>query len=432
MALQLCPSRAADAERAVVAHGPGSGSSARVFNSARPWPPEPNEPAAMALDLEVRPALSNGRDEPTMQRIVGSGGVKEKVMLMRELTREMVMAIEWNHRGKRYGDGPAASSSRIEDGAPRWGRRNASAASSTSQNLASKAMDGATGSTPGRRMKKRELGSHGWGKSKTGGDDDVTDAIPVLPRTRCRFRSAPPLRPASPSPPLLLLPRDFLSPSLSLRSSSSLHPLLLFRPPLTSLSSSCLLCCSVSRPREDADVDPIKEGSAGSGSGSGCGSTLSLDSAGSKQCSPSKTGGVSPEDFQAHQLRIIAVAARFHEFKLQLQVITSSSSEGSSAQSLGVQSFKKKREEAHCEVLSRKRPGSMPMRRRADAILTFLSEGCASEVHIRQVIGDSPDTSKALRMLLKLDEVKRSGTGGRHDPYIYEVTQREYQKGIAG
>lgn len=100
MALRLCPSRAADAERAVVAHGPRSGSSARVFDSARPWPPEPDEPAAMALDLEVRPALSNGRDEPTMQRIVGSVGVK-KVMLMRELTREMVMAMEWNYRGKK-------------------------------------------------------------------------------------------------------------------------------------------------------------------------------------------------------------------------------------------------------------------------------------------------------------------------------------------
>ncbi|XP_030453188.2 uncharacterized protein LOC115674813, partial [Syzygium oleosum] len=302
---------------------------------------------------------------------------------------------------------------------------------------------------------------------KQGGEDDVTDAIPVLPRTHCRFRSPPPLRPASLSLSSSSSVTFSLSLSLSLHSSSSLHPLLLFRPPLTSLSSSCLLCCFVSRPREDAAVDPIKEGSAGSGSGSG--STLSLDSAGSKPCSPSKTGGVSPEDFRAHQLRIIAVAARFHEFKLQVarrarskiikssddwksnmncktvsmsssefestkaaSGITSSSSEGSSAQSLGVQSFKKKREEAHCEVLSRKRPGSTPMRRRADAILTFLSEGCASEVQIRQVLGDSPDTSKALRMLLKLDEVKRSGTGGRHDPYIYKVTQREYQKGIAG
>ncbi|KAF8043966.1 hypothetical protein BT93_A2063 [Corymbia citriodora subsp. variegata] len=106
-------------------------------------------------------------------------------------------------------------------------------------------------------------------------------------------------------------------------------------------------------------------------------------------------------------------------------IITSSSSEGSSAQNFKVQSYKKKRGEAHCEVPSRKRPGSTHMHRQADAILTFLSEGSASEVKIRQVLGDSPDTSKALRMLLKLDEVKRSGSGGRHDPYIYEVAQGE-------
>lgn len=37
--------------------------------------------------------------------------------------------------------------------------------------------------------------------------------------------------------------------------------------------------------------------------------------------------------------------------------------------------------------------------RRAEAIIGFLrSGGCASEVRIRQVLGDTPDTSKALRM----------------------------------
>ncbi|XP_030518361.2 uncharacterized protein LOC115731827 [Rhodamnia argentea] len=229
------------------------------------------------------------------------------------------------------------------------------------------------------------------------------------------------------------------------RTAASALLLLSARPPSLSPPLPC----------EDVAVDPIKEGSAGSGS------TLSLDSADSKSCLSSKTSDVSPEGFQARQLRIIAVAARFHEFKLQVarrarskiikisddwksntcktvstsssefestkaaSGITSTSSEGSSAQNFGVQKFKKKREEAHCEVLSRKRPGATHMRRRADAILNFLSEGCASEVKIRQVLGDSPDTSKALRMLLKLDEVKRSGTGGRHHPYIYEVMRRE-------
>ncbi|KAM7524508.1 hypothetical protein LguiA_014410 [Lonicera macranthoides] len=63
--------------------------------------------------------------------------------------------------------------------------------------------------------------------------------------------------------------------------------------------------------------------------------------------------------------------------------------------------------------------GSILMRRRAEDILGLLSIGCASEVRIRQLLGDSPDTSKALRMLLKKEEVKRTGAGGRLDPYIY-------------
>lgn len=42
--------------------------------------------------------------------------------------------------------------------------------------------------------------------------------------------------------------------------------------------------------------------------------------------------------------------------------------------------------------------GSSYMRRQAEKILDFLSRGSSSEVRIRQVLGDSPDTSKALRM----------------------------------
>ncbi|XP_028774460.1 uncharacterized protein LOC114731458 [Neltuma alba] len=63
------------------------------------------------------------------------------------------------------------------------------------------------------------------------------------------------------------------------------------------------------------------------------------------------------------------------------------------------------------------------MRRRAEAILKLLSGGDSSEVRIRQLLGDSPDTSKALRMLLRLQAVKRSGSGGRHDPYIYKIAE---------
>ncbi|KAM1748024.1 hypothetical protein ACFX12_009062 [Malus domestica] len=65
---------------------------------------------------------------------------------------------------------------------------------------------------------------------------------------------------------------------------------------------------------------------------------------------------------------------------------------------------------------------SSHLRRKADAILKLLSgAGWLSEVKIRQTIGDSPDTSKALRMLLKLEKVKRAGSGGRHNPYVYSV-----------
>lgn len=42
--------------------------------------------------------------------------------------------------------------------------------------------------------------------------------------------------------------------------------------------------------------------------------------------------------------------------------------------------------------------GSAGMRRRAEAILYLLAGGCFSELRIRELLGDSPDTSKALRM----------------------------------
>ncbi|XP_057781619.1 uncharacterized protein LOC130999930 [Salvia miltiorrhiza] len=61
------------------------------------------------------------------------------------------------------------------------------------------------------------------------------------------------------------------------------------------------------------------------------------------------------------------------------------------------------------------------MSHKAAAIMRFLADGSASEVMIRQLLGDSPSTSKALRMLLKLQAVKRFGAGGRSDPYIYMI-----------
>lgn len=72
--------------------------------------------------------------------------------------------------------------------------------------------------------------------------------------------------------------------------------------------------------------------------------------------------------------------------------LSTGSSEVSSIQSrtkLGNQT-KKKKESSTSRSIS--------IRRRAKDILEFLSSASSSEVHIRQILGDSPDTSKALRM----------------------------------
>ncbi|KAA3472073.1 putative serine-rich protein C1E8.05 [Gossypium australe] len=111
--------------------------------------------------------------------------------------------------------------------------------------------------------------------------------------------------------------------------------------------------------------------------------------------------------------------------------LSSSSSGISSARSQQPKSTTSK-----AEKIRRKRRigGSNHMRCRAEAILKLLSGGCFAEVNIRRMLGDSPDTSKALRMytpvlfllfatLLKKEEVKRSGTGGQKDPYIYTIVE---------
>ncbi|XP_028062612.1 uncharacterized protein LOC114265939 [Camellia sinensis] len=75
---------------------------------------------------------------------------------------------------------------------------------------------------------------------------------------------------------------------------------------------------------------------------------------------------------------------------------------------------------------------SASMRHRAEEIMRLLSNGCASEVRIRQLLGDSPDTSKALRMLLKQEEIKRMGAGGRREPYIYTIVSMKQQQTKSG
>ncbi|GER39899.1 SU(VAR)3-9 homolog 9 [Striga asiatica] len=74
-----------------------------------------------------------------------------------------------------------------------------------------------------------------------------------------------------------------------------------------------------------------------------------------------------------------------------------------------------------CDDNRRRSVGTGHLGRKSTAILGVLSYRSASEVEIRHLLGDTPTTSKALRMLLKLQEVKRYGTGGRGDPYIYTI-----------
>ncbi|XP_024935258.1 uncharacterized protein LOC112493543 isoform X2 [Ziziphus jujuba] len=113
-----------------------------------------------------------------------------------------------------------------------------------------------------------------------------------------------------------------------------------------------------------------------------------------------------------------AASSSYRSAFAETSCISSSSSSASSARSCYLT---RRKEKMVREDLMRKRVGSTQMRRLAEAILKLLSGGCFSEMRIRQLLGDSPDTSKALRMLLKLEEVIRSGTGGRQNPYIYMI-----------
>lgn len=40
---------------------------------------------------------------------------------------------------------------------------------------------------------------------------------------------------------------------------------------------------------------------------------------------------------------------------------------------------------------------------------------------LRRDIGNTPDTSKALRMLVNARKIIRKGRGGRSDPFLYEI-----------
>ncbi|KAL1824770.1 hypothetical protein ACET3Z_011548 [Daucus carota] len=73
-------------------------------------------------------------------------------------------------------------------------------------------------------------------------------------------------------------------------------------------------------------------------------------------------------------------------------------------------------------LLKKTRRSTPHLHRRADSIMNLLAHrGGISKIRIRQFLGDGPDTSKALRMLMKQAVVKRFGAGGRCDPYIYMI-----------
>ncbi|KAB1222345.1 hypothetical protein CJ030_MR2G025527 [Morella rubra] len=152
----------------------------------------------------------------------------------------------------------------------------------------------------------------------------------------------------------------------------------------------------------------------------------------SLSCTSSLTSAESLEEIQARQMRIIAVVASSHEKKLQVvrksrskihycsdvreiksgkpvktsagsasteaSYLSSSSSALSSASSRRSRYVIRTRGEKVIEGMMRKHVCSSHMLRRADDILKLLSGGCSSEMKIRKLLGDSPDTSKALRM----------------------------------
>ncbi|XVE75613.1 hypothetical protein DITRI_Ditri12bG0107100 [Diplodiscus trichospermus] len=147
----------------------------------------------------------------------------------------------------------------------------------------------------------------------------------------------------------------------------------------------------------------------------------------SKSCNSSLT--TDQLSSRKQKLRIIAAVARCHDIKLKVakkrrtrmyrssdnrkissfkslfssnrgtaetSCLSSSSSGMSSARSQR-KTTKAEKKQANKQRL-RRSGGSTHMRCRAEAILKLLSGGCFSEVNIRRALGDSPDTSKALRM----------------------------------
>ncbi|KAJ7557750.1 hypothetical protein O6H91_04G007800 [Diphasiastrum complanatum] len=72
--------------------------------------------------------------------------------------------------------------------------------------------------------------------------------------------------------------------------------------------------------------------------------------------------------------------------------------------------------------LNRIRSQETRVQRFAKNILQIIGEDTIAEKLIRAALGNSPDTSKALRLLLTQKRVLRYGNGGRGSPFMYSVT----------
>ncbi|KAH7387181.1 hypothetical protein KP509_16G009700 [Ceratopteris richardii] len=62
------------------------------------------------------------------------------------------------------------------------------------------------------------------------------------------------------------------------------------------------------------------------------------------------------------------------------------------------------------------------VQRCAKQVLDFVGKDTIREKLIRQALGNNPDTSKALRLLLDQRKLGRIGGGGRRDPYKYKLS----------
>ncbi|MEW5298938.1 MAG: hypothetical protein WDW36_002007 [Sanguina aurantia] len=60
----------------------------------------------------------------------------------------------------------------------------------------------------------------------------------------------------------------------------------------------------------------------------------------------------------------------------------------------------------------------------ASRIMHMMGGSPMREKDMRESFGNTPDTSKALRMLTDEGKMNKTGAGGRSDPFTYKLTER--------